>query len=279
MSKVLKIFLVLIFLMAIAALTLSSMLFGQRETLKGRILSYEDYAIKTAKALRLEGVSSSGLKTLQGMNGPLQKLVGHSENTYIQLQDTIADLESTRLELAATQEKLRVTEDQLAQARNKISSLETELAQSQSDLQDAQNRIANLENEKEVLVAEVDSLETQLTESGELIEDLRADVVTLERIVAEQELLISGNKAKIKAPDGTMGTILTVNTEWNFVVLDVGGNIGFGSGAELLVHRKDKLIGKVLITSVEDEMAIADIVNDWQEVQFRKGDSVLYSKL
>jgi predicted RNase H-like nuclease (RuvC/YqgF family) len=279
MSKALKIFIVLIFLMAIAALVLSSMLFGQRDILKGRILKYEDYAIQTAKALRFEGVSSEKLKTLEGMEGPLRQLVGHSGNTYVELQDTKADLEATQLELAATQEKLRQTEDQLAEARNRISTLETELAQTQNDLQDARDQIANLENEKAVLAGEVEDLEMKLAESGETIEDLRAEVVTLERVVAEQELLISGRGAATKAVDGTMGTILDVNSEWNFVVLDVGGNIGFSSGAELLVHRSDRLIGKVLITSVEDEMAIADIVNDWQQVQFKKGDRVLYSKL
>lgn len=277
MSKVLKLFLILTLLMSIVALVLASMLFGQRDMLKGRILKYEKYAVEVAQSLRFEEIQREELKDLKGMDAPLSKLVGHSQNTYIELQDTKSDLETTSDALAAKTEESNETLDELATVKNKISSFSEEVAQKDRELQDTRSQLMAIETEKSAIVADIEDWENRLIQSDELIEDLRAEVGTLEKVIEEQESIIGGNSQKFEIEPGTMGRLLAVNADWNFVVLDIGSEAGLGSGAEMLVHRKDEFIGKVKIVSVEKNMAIADILRSWQAKPFETGDNVLYA--
>jgi hypothetical protein len=59
-------------------------------------------------------------------------------------------------------------------------------------------------------------------------------------------------------------------------VLDIGSDSGLVRDAQMLVHRADKLIGKVRITNVQKSMAIAEIMMDWEQSPVREGDYVLY---
>ncbi len=81
-----------------------------------------------------------------------------------------------------------------------------------------------------------------------------------------------GDQGDIK---GLFGKVLIVNPEWNFVVLDIGSERGLVPAAEMLVHRSDRLIGRVRITSVDEEMAVAEIMGDWEERTIRSGDLVI----
>lgn len=276
MSKVLKVFIVLMLLMSIAAVVLASMLYSNREMLKGRILTHEKYTQQIAQALEYEDLNTADLKNLDRMDAALSPIVAHGQNKILELADTKADLETTRQELAVTTEQLNQTRDELAQTKNRVTNLENTVAPKNAEIQNIRGQVANLEQEKAVLEAETEELEQRLVEADETIEDFRAEVATLERLVDELGTQVDGGKEIFEAEDGTMGRLLAVNEAWNFVVVDLGKTAGLGSGAELLVHRGEEMIGKVRISAVEDDLAIADIVNDWQEEPFAVGDDVVY---
>ena len=75
-------------------------------------------------------------------------------------------------------------------------------------------------------------------------------------------------------PKGLHGRVVVVNKDWNFVVLDIGSRAGLVPNAEMLVHRGDLLIGKVLVSGVTRDLAIADIRPEWQQMQIQEGDFV-----
>ena len=75
---------------------------------------------------------------------------------------------------------------------------------------------------------------------------------------------------------GLAGKIVVVNKDWNFVVVDVGTDAGALVNGIFLVHRQDQLIGKIRVSSVTRNLALAEIVNDWQASPFREGDKIVY---
>ena len=76
-------------------------------------------------------------------------------------------------------------------------------------------------------------------------------------------------------PPGVTGKVTFVNRTWNFVVLDVGLSNGVVPNGELIVFRgKNGFLGKIKVTSAEENSAVADILPDIKG-DIQVGDSVL----
>jgi hypothetical protein len=79
-------------------------------------------------------------------------------------------------------------------------------------------------------------------------------------------------------PPGLQGQIVFVNTNWNFVVVDVLPEGRLYSLTDLTIQRKDKLVGKVRVSEVisDRNFAVAEILPDWAQSAPQKGDYVFY---
>jgi hypothetical protein len=75
-------------------------------------------------------------------------------------------------------------------------------------------------------------------------------------------------------PPGISGKVTFVNTTWNFVVLNVGLSNGVVPNGELIVYRGRDFLGKVKVTSAEDNTAVADILPG-AKADIQVGDDVL----
>ncbi|MBU0679303.1 MAG: hypothetical protein KJ626_14480 [Verrucomicrobia bacterium] len=280
MAKAFKVFVILLLLLSIASLVLGIMLFNQREVLKGRLLEHEKAVVQFAKGIRFKEMNDAQLQNMvetkvrvyEGMDSQLREIAVAADNQWVELQDTKADLERTRQELADTKEELRITKNELEAARNEIARLEGELAQCRADLAAARDQIDQLEQEKLALEGEIESLNTQIVEAEELIRDLEDEVASLKLALKEYE----GDSPESIIEPGTSGSIVDVNESWNFVVLDIGSQEGLVPNAVMMVHRADHLVGKVKITAVQEKLAVADIMRDWQMEPIKEGDNVLF---
>jgi hypothetical protein len=106
------------------------------------------------------------------------------------------------------------------------------------------------------------------------------------KILSEQLAKLTAEKKKLQdyiqnkkdgvMPAGLTGHILAINRDWNFVVLDIGQQQGVIEKLPMMVHRGGNLIGKVMITSVEPSIAIADVMPDWKKEEFQEGDLVSF---
>ena len=56
---------------------------------------------------------------------------------------------------------------------------------------------------------------------------------------------------KVPLPAALKGKIIVTDPKWNFVVLDTGENQGVLEHGELLVNRNGKLVGKVIVRTVQ----------------------------
>ncbi len=279
MGKALKPLVIVLLVLGLVSLILGSMLFGKREVLKGRTLRHEEAIVKIAGNLKMPGINpeqlTQQLKDYNTMQSPLDLVAVAAHNQYEELEQTRQDLATTRNELAATKSELENTKNDLVAAQQRITELNDTIEQKNAELVIANGRVTQLEQDKQNLQLQIDDLSNQLVKSEEEIRDIQDKVATLEKVIQDMESK-EGLPGTAKVPVGTMGRILVVNPDWNFVILDIGSEQGLVPNAEMLIHRKDQLVGKVRISAVEKTLAVAEIMNDWARQPVNEGDYVLF---
>ncbi len=278
MAKALKVFIIILLLLSIASLVLGIMLFGKREVLKARTQKNEQALAKISKNLRYENFNVAEIVAedevgLDSMDAPLNRLAAAADNQYNELQLTKEDLARTKDELAKTRDELALTQDQLAKAQAQIQQLNQEIARKNAEIAEKQTQIAALEQEKADQQIKIDELNNTIATMEDEKQDLKDKVVTLEQTIVELEAL-TGDSVGRPLPRGLSGKVVLVNRDWNFVVLDLGSDDGLVPNAEMLVHRGDQLVGKIQISGVARQLAIADINTDLITAQVQEGDFV-----
>ena len=90
--------------------------------------------------------------------------------------------------------------------------------------------------------------------------------------------MVNPELRKAALPKGQLGSVTLVNPEWNFVIMRLSPEItkNIMPNLELLIHRNDRLVGKVRVQTMVDNLAVAEIVSDWQQMPCEKGDYVMY---
>jgi hypothetical protein len=286
MAKALRIFVVAVLVCSCAALALGILLFNQREQLKGRTQKLEQSVLSVAQSLSApkepfipaiaETLDPEQLKVFANkanpadtMEVPLNKLRAIVNNRYEELFNTYSDLKSERDAHAATRAELAKTRQELADARQEIASLKDELARKEAELAEARQRISDLEGQVASLEASIAELKTQLAASEEKRKDLEDEVTQLK---LQLDMLGRGD-GEVKVPP-VHGEILLVNSEWNFVVLNIGMTDKLVPNVEMMVHRNDQLVGKVRVSSVMERCAVAEIQRGWEQLPIQEGDRV-----
>lgn len=283
MAKALKVFVILLLVLSIASLVLGIQLFGKREILKGRTQKLEAAVASVVASLNAAKdphikeagvtINATSLSTYETMDGEIRRLQGLAENRYTELDNTYADLKRTTDELNQTKDELAQTRGQLEQAQQQIVQLNDTVTQKNAEIARQTDQIGQLEQDKAGLQVQIDDLNNTVAKMEDEQQDLKDKITTLEQTVVELQNLTGENTGR-PLPKGLHGRIVVVNKDWNFVILDLGSNDGLVPNAEMLVHRGDKLIGKVLISGVTRELAIADIKADWIQGQVKEGDFV-----
>jgi predicted nucleic acid-binding Zn-ribbon protein len=121
---------------------------------------------------------------------------------------------------------------EVALQKDKIDKLETDLDQMRSDLTETQLAKAKAETENrrlKILIGETPGFKGKGPDLGE------------------------------NWTQNVEGKILSVNTDYNYVILDLGADV-VKEGTEMLVARKDELIAKVQVARVLSKISVADIL-------------------
>ena len=83
-----------------------------------------------------------------------------------------------------------------------------------------------------------------------------------------------GEENFVKLRADLTGKVVEVDPKWDFVVLDIGDEQGAVQSGEMLVSREGKLVAKVVITRVEKDRSIANIMPGWKLGELIEGDKV-----
>ena len=196
---------------------------------------------------------------------------------------TKTELAKTKGELKQTQQDLADTKDERDKAvaraetqSKRADELSDKLTKVTADRDDAQNSLAAYKA-TELSPDQVITLSKNLKAAQAEIQVVNGEKVVLLHTISR----LTNELAKYIGPDEVVklradlrGKIIVVDPKWDFVVLDIGEDQGVISEGELLVSRQGKLVGKVIVRSVEKGRSVANLVPGWKLGEFIEGDEV-----
>ena len=123
------------------------------------------------------------------------------------------------------------------------------------------------------LVQQAKKAQDDLTAAQSEAKILQDQAVQDQQKIADLMSAINRRDQGGKMP-GVSGKVTFVDHAWNFVILDVGLSAGVVPNGELIVYRGHNFLGKVRVTKVDPNDAVAEILPDTKgDIQI--GDSVL----
>lgn len=240
------------------------------------------YYQKDAAGKVMKDPSGKALTTgPETMDAVLKDLAGRASLQYGRLNDTRTSLEQTRNTLSDTSNTLVKTEGDLAQTRDTLKRTEGDLESAKQDIEKKKTSIEELTQKNEACEAKS---EKQVSEIGKLTDklsdretQLEATKRYVEKLQKELAVCVGGGDTNAPPP-GLQGQIVLVNTNWNFVVVDVMPEAKVIPLTDLTIQRDDKLVGKLRVSEVlaDRNFAVAEIMADWQQTAPQKGDYVFY---
>ena len=284
---------ILLFALSGTALVLGIILFQQRETLKGRTQKLEIAAKQVAATLEKDDTNpdvkltlpDDQLKTYQAkpggpppMDGPLNQMVNAAQHQLTRLNNTRLELADTKTMLANTRETLKITSNDLVAAQVTIKEQNATIEARNATIVEKEVAIQKLEKEKTDLLANVETLKQQTDDLEAENRDLTDANAVLQAKVMELDKMVNPELRKAALPKGQLGNVAFVNPEWNFVIMRISPESAKNivPDLELLIHRSDRLVGKVRVQTVVDNLVVAEIMSGWQQMPCAKGDYVMY---
>ncbi|MBV9009733.1 MAG: hypothetical protein JO354_11300, partial [Verrucomicrobia bacterium] len=222
------------------------------------------------------------------------------------LSATLAQKQAAERERAAADKAIKKREKEVADQLAKVAESDSRVAGAEAELVKTQTEKADLQSKLQANEAQIGDLQKRLDQlaktppnpnpgapsTAELQAQLEDARKQLENAEHEKALLSEKfqNSEVPRAPESTAkrepnyrgslrGTILAVNSAYNFVVLNLGNRNGVESNAEMLVMRQGSIIGRIRISTVEPATAIGDIMSSSlaRGVQVQPGDTVIYA--
>jgi myosin heavy subunit len=192
------------------------------------------------------------------------------------LAKTEADLKQTQQQLADTQaERDKAVADDAAQTK-RANDLTDKLAKTTQERDLAQDELAAYKSSG-LTAAQVAKLNNTLKDMQEamvaLNEEKKVLMHTRDRLQARLDQLIGTNPDILLRAD-LKGKIVAVDPKWDFVVLDIGDDQGVKENAELLVSRDGKLVAKVIVSRLDKDRSIANVIPGWKLGDVIEGDEV-----
>lgn len=276
MAKLLKPMVVVLLILSIISLVLAIMVFNEREILKGRADILVSSVGDIANNLQYTDLNRAALEDYDRMRTPLNQLSVHAELTFQDLMDTRQDLENTRLDLEQTQEELRQAEDRAQRNLERAQAAEQLAEENAAEAARANQQLRTVEGERDSLLSRVDDMEIQIAQMQDEKLELEERIIDQQALIEEYEAEIFAEAGEVGTPEGLRGEIIQVNTDWNFVILNVGSAQGLTTNTEMLVHRGDEMIGRVRVSDVREATAVAEIMPDWSRRSLQRGDNVLF---
>jgi hypothetical protein len=237
----------------------------------------------------LAGLAAGGLGYYEVTNQiPALTAQRDTENTakkdaLTKLATTEKNLKKTQSELAQTQSELSDTKGERdkavarAEAQSKLAGeIADKLAKAVADRDEAQNQLAAYKA-SDLTPDQVVRLNKTLKEAQAQIDAITAEKRFFERQLAATKarlLKYEGEDNFVKLKADLKGKIIDVDPKWDFVVLNIGDIQGAVQDGELLVSRDGKLVAKIIISRVEKDYCIANLVPGWKLGEMIEGDEV-----
>ncbi len=130
---------------------------------------------------------------------------------------------------------------------------------------------------KDTLEKTIEALETSNDNLATLeskLANLEADYASLNKNY--NQLAGSANKAQPSQLKKLEGTVLNVNYDWNYIIINLGRNDNLPEDLEMTVAREKEYICKVLVTKVFEKHSVAEILPKMKIGSVIEGDRVIF---
>ena len=115
------------------------------------------------------------------------------------------------------------------------------------DLNKIKAQIAELHNQAEAKKKEIADAEKKTADAGKLLDDVTAKIEALKKSFERNSMSF---------------TVVAVNSDWGFVVIDGGEKEGITPDTKLLVIRGTRTVGKLSILAVQGSKTIANVLSE-----------------
>ena len=181
-----------------------------------------------------------------------------------------AEAKNGDLQKTLDQEEVRL-EEQTARIQKIDMLMETIIAEigGNVEIDEVPGIVAKLESDKKAKIKTLDELELIREKLTKTVADTKAEIARVGTKISESKARVRGNTFR--------ATVSSVNNKWGFLVIAAGEKSGLSGDSKLLLVRNGRLLGKVLISSLEANQAIAEIVPGSMATGVRpqSGDSVI----
>jgi uncharacterized coiled-coil DUF342 family protein len=202
--------------------------------------------------------------------------IAEHNKTKKDLKKTQGELEQTQKELTNTQSERDKAVTRADQQNKRANELSDKLAKTTQQRDEALNDVASYKASG-LTAEQVFKLVKNLKDTQSEVDALSGEKAVLLRKVAKLEHrveeLVGTNAYVLLRPD-LSGKIIVVDPKWDFVVLNVGEDQGVLNNGELLVSRNGRLVGKVIVRSVQKDRSIANLLPGWKLGELVEGDDI-----
>lgn len=211
----------------------------------------------------------------------LTKMVHEKEEIERQIKHGKDLSDSLSLELARAQNDKKFLNDRLVRVGDENSGLREQIRQLTSTKIALERSIVSLQDEKKEIERKL--LETENVIQGRIDEIWQikqsldqsfgpnakdgAGQVELPPIVVSSKSVEGGQDPNVNAAPGLSGSIVSVNNENNFVIVDIGQNQGVALGHSLTVYRGTEYVAGLEVIQVRKDIAAADIVKKVSDIK------------
>jgi len=177
-----------------------------------------------------------------------------------QLEHRVGDVMRTHTQLTATlqreQQRSQALSEALASTRGQLEEAVGRLTEENKSVRLLQQRLASMQQQMDQLQGELAVTLEQRPRAA----SASASPVQLERIVVSDS-----------AGATVRGRVLSVNQDWNFVVVDLGWN-HVRIGDVISIFRNEQLLAKARIERVQEQVSVATLLPEWSTAKVEIND-------
>jgi len=199
------------------------------------------------------------------------------DKTKKELAKTTADLKQTQDTLTATKaEKDKAVAD-LDVASKKNAQLTEDLSTTKKQRDDMQAELSSYQLAFSTS-AQAAAASKQIKSLQDTLAGAQDENTMLAKTITKLKYQLAkyiGDKPTVLLPANLNGKIVAFDPKYEFVVVNIGEDQGVLQDGELLVSRGGKLVAKLVVSSVQKDRCIANIIPGWKIGEVLEGDLVV----
>lgn len=230
-------------------------------------------AEKQTELEQAHAVTQATQGELETANGKITSLGTQLSTERSSLANTKSKLESTRSEMYTAKQEVTRTQQQLKETKNTVAELEDAATRLRADLVKTEKSLAEASKE-----AELAQLNERIEELAKANDTLKQDLMAAEASKRSSSVRPSSAAATTEpgvykssfspnttaavqpASIGAATTVASISTTDGMIVLNSTPELGLTVGSEITLIQDLKALGKVQITKVTDQLAVANIL-------------------